>query len=223
MNRGWPILPQLSAVFTSIIVPISWNWALHLDQELKKSLTNLLSWRILLFFHWNVLLPILASNPSVQVDKIESFLHTASFIYRLFVIVWLFLLVTYANHDLSQEEQGNPEPSELVTCRSSTLHYSISSPLLVTKGFAPPPPEKGQKFVWTVVADQCFFNDVGPSYSHAPRFCWSIDYFDYYTISHQQATAPILIEEISTLCWFDFSFGKASMKIDLGTLLLLFN
>ncbi|KAL5463763.1 hypothetical protein EMCRGX_G032694 [Ephydatia muelleri] len=80
-----------SAIFTAIVAPMC--WAGQLDLKQKKSLTNLLLWHILLFLHWNILIPTFFSNAAVHVYWFESLLQLASFVY--------------------QEEQGILDSSEL--------------------------------------------------------------------------------------------------------------
>ena len=126
---------------------MGWWWVGQLDREQKKSLTNLFLWRVLLFLHWNILIPTFFSNAEVHVSWFESLFHFASFLYRVFVIVWLFLLVAYASIFHAQEEQGIPDSSELVRYRSTIPPYPKSSPLAIAGGYHPLPPQPGQEMV----------------------------------------------------------------------------
>eukprot|EP00731_Ephydatia_muelleri_P027153 Em0019g26a len=134
-----------SAIFTAIVAPMC--WAGQLDLKQKKSLTNLLLWHILLFLHWNILIPTFFSNAAVHVYWFESLLQLASFVYQVIVIVWLFLLVAYASTFHAQEEQGILDSSELVRHRITIPAYPKTSPLAIAGGYHPLPPQPGQEMV----------------------------------------------------------------------------
>ena len=92
--------------------PMSCSWANHLDGKEKESVKKLLSGRVFLFLHWNVLLPTFNNNASSSADTV---LHVCSLLYRVFVITWLFLLVAYVSVSVEEEEQvPRKERSELV-------------------------------------------------------------------------------------------------------------
>eukprot|EP00731_Ephydatia_muelleri_P027156 Em0019g29a len=105
-----------SAFFTATIMPMSRRWANQLDWEQKKSLKNLLSLRVLLYFHWNILIPTFFSKAIATPNLFspEAASHAASFVYRNVVIIWLFLLVACINRYQPQEERATPGNSGLV-------------------------------------------------------------------------------------------------------------
>ena len=128
-------------MFTAIIAPISFRWASQLDQEQKKSITKLLSWRIFLFLHWTILIPTFVRNGTVIV-------HIASLLYRGSVITWLILLVAYSKVPQPQEEQGIPDHKrcELAMCPHTVpIHLQTSSELALIfchlPTTSPKPPE----------------------------------------------------------------------------------
>ena len=83
---------------------MSYSWARQLDDKGKESIRKLLCWRVFLFLHWNILLPIFLSNSPVGVFSSVS--HSFSLLYRAFVIIWLFLLAAYVSVPVGEEEQG---------------------------------------------------------------------------------------------------------------------
>ena len=143
----WIMISLLSAaLFTAIIAPMSSRWASQLDQEQKKSATNLLSWRVLLFLHWNI---TLSSDDLINVYSFEYLLHFASLLYRLFVITWLFLLVAYTNVSYFQEEQGTRDHNrcELVKCPHTVPVYPKKSEVATLRYHPPPPPQPREELV----------------------------------------------------------------------------
>ena len=137
-----------SALCTAIIMPMSRRWADRLDNEQKKYLTNLLSWRILLCFHWNILLPTFCRR-AIVTEAGLAVTHAASTVYRNVVIIWLFLLVAYINktprYYPSQEEQATPGNNVEMTKLTCTAPvYPKQSELVTTVNCISPSPQLGE-------------------------------------------------------------------------------
>lgn len=147
-KQAFFILFPCAALCTAIIMPMSRRWADRLDNEQKKYLTNLLSWRILLWFHWNILLPTFCRR-AIVTEAGLAVTHAASIVYRNVVIIWLFLLVAYINktprYYPSQEEQATPGNNVEMTKLTCTAPvYPKQSELVTTVNCISPSPQLGE-------------------------------------------------------------------------------
>ena len=122
-----------SDCFTVVIAPVTKDWTVWLDKGQIVSLKKLVIWRLFLFFHWNILIPTFGFHSY----DFFSILHCISFLFRVFVIIWLVLSVIHIlnmqhvkknkstsgeKYEVSiEEESRNNGPYELVLPHLSTV------------------------------------------------------------------------------------------------------
>ena len=113
------------------------RWADGLNEQNKNMLLELFPWKVFLFLHRNILLTTFLGKPLYYFDIFEDGVHIISLTFRVFAIVWLFVLVVYVGYGVimphKSETPIESDKAEMVTGIVSpcTLKYPSKSVLVV--------------------------------------------------------------------------------------------
>ena len=152
------LFPLFSALFISLILPISKKWIDGLNKNTKAILLELLPWKIYIFLHLNFMYYTFLGESFHPLHAIEDTLYIISIAFQSFSLLWLLFMVLYVGYDFAipwKCDIQSQKPTKMAGTLAVALVYPPKSNLVTglsarfqafryNKGF-PSPGEEREK------------------------------------------------------------------------------